>query len=310
MATHDPATTTGATDEQPPAAAQSKRVLLDQRTAAVLAQSPNLSTLSARILDALKRYRPVTVDGMDPALHWLPPHIAKSEWTALGNLVVAREKAAAFGDEATAAGGCVPGEKWMSLRLDGSNFSKVVKALRRRSVLEAEHRFSERFATCMQHCLRGLMEKVGAQIGYTQSDEMMLLIPPASVVRGEQQGHIRGGRVVKTATLAAAFVTVRVEKRAAGHTHLHTHTHTQTHTHTTHTHAQTKNRDRQTATQTDTGRKRQNREQRERQKQIETETDRERKLLRCLLRVLGAVKRCECVPFFVSPPSALSAYSA
>ena len=264
MATHDPATTTGATDEQPPAAAQSKRVLLDQRTAAVLAQSPNLSTLSARILDALKRYRPVTVDGMDPALHWLPPHIAKSEWTALGNLVVAREKAAAFGDEATAAGGCVPGEKWMSLRLDGSNFSKVVKALRRRSVLEAEHRFSERFATCMQHCLRGLMEKVGAQIGYTQSDEMMLLIPPASVVRGEQQGHIRGGRVVKTATLAAAFVTVRVEKRAAGRTHIYTHTHKHTHTHHTHTRRPKTETDRQRHRQTQAERDRTENRERDR----------------------------------------------
>ena len=33
--------------------------------------------------------------------------------------------------------------------------------------------------------------------GYTQSDEMTLVLASASVVRGEQQCHSHGGRVVK-----------------------------------------------------------------------------------------------------------------
>ena len=61
-------------------------------------------------------------------------------------------------------------------------------------------------ATAMQACLKGLMVKFNAKIGYTQSDEMCILIPPASVVRGEQQVHIRSGRAVKICTIAAGYV--------------------------------------------------------------------------------------------------------
>ena len=36
---------------------------------------------------------------------------------------------------------------------------------------------------------------------------MVLFIPPASIVRGEQQCHSRNGRVTKIATLAASLCT-------------------------------------------------------------------------------------------------------
>jgi hypothetical protein len=179
----------------------SKKQMLLLSTARILADAPDLVTLTTRVLEAMKRYKPVVVAGMDPALHWLPPHVSKSEWTAMGNLVVEREVAAGVA-------GSVGGERWVSLRLDGSGFSKVVQAMRRRGILEGTG-YSHRFAECMRHCLNGLMSKFGGVIGYTQSDEMMVLIPPASVVRGEQQVHPRSGRVVKTTTLAAGYVTVR-----------------------------------------------------------------------------------------------------
>merc|ERR1712070_155567 len=51
------------------------------------------------------------------------------------------------------------------------------------------------------------MEKFGAVVGYTQSDEMTLLVPPRRVVRGTQEVHMYGGRIVKLCTLAAAHVT-------------------------------------------------------------------------------------------------------
>ena len=41
----------------------------------------------------------------------------------------------------------------------------------------------------MRECLTALMDKVGAVYGFTQSDEMALLVPPAPVVRGVQQQH-------------------------------------------------------------------------------------------------------------------------
>ena len=106
--------------------------------------------------------------------------------------------------------------------------------------------YSNLFASCMQNCLRALMKKFSAKIGYacpcmatvmpcmvcgryaiviavenapppsttkknivryTQSDEMIVFIPPTNVVRGERQGHSHAGRVGKLTTLAAGFVT-------------------------------------------------------------------------------------------------------
>jgi hypothetical protein len=65
------------------------------------------------------------------------------------------------------------------------------------------------------------MERHAALCGYTQSDEMTLIIPPASVIRGVQQAHERSGRVLKIATLAAATVTAvfnaRVQVICASH---------------------------------------------------------------------------------------------
>ena len=156
-----------------------------------------LASLTEDVAGAIIQYRPVTVDGMDPALHYLPPHVQRTAWHALGDLVTAREKQARTN---------VPGERWISLRLDGSGFSKAVRAMRSRGILEPGG-YSERFAAAMVKCLQGLMAKFHAKIGYTQSDGIAVLIPPASVVRGEQQPHTNNERVAKLTTLAAGFVT-------------------------------------------------------------------------------------------------------
>ena len=54
---------------------------------------PTIEKLSDDILALLKKYKPVEVDGMDPALHYLAPHVPKVRWTELGDLVAGREKA-------------------------------------------------------------------------------------------------------------------------------------------------------------------------------------------------------------------------
>eukprot|EP00449_Zooxanthella_nutricula_P015585 CAMPEP_0198545932 /NCGR_PEP_ID=MMETSP1462-20131121/65758_1 /TAXON_ID=1333877 /ORGANISM="Brandtodinium nutriculum, Strain RCC3387" /LENGTH=300 /DNA_ID=CAMNT_0044276349 /DNA_START=200 /DNA_END=1102 /DNA_ORIENTATION=- len=151
------------------------------------------------IMHTLTTYDPVTVPNMDPSLHYLAPHVPKVTWTALGDLVSSREREPLQR---------VVGERWISLRLDGSGFSRAVRMLRNRGVLESTG-FSVRFANCMQSCLRSLMEKFQACLGFTQSDEMILFIPPTSVVRGERQVHIHSGRALKLCTLASGFVTAR-----------------------------------------------------------------------------------------------------
>merc|ERR1719498_1411587 len=99
---------------------------------------------------------------MDSSLHYLPPHVPKTMWNALGDLVTARERHSS---------GSVGGEYWVSLRLDGSGFSRTVKMMRHKGILESEG-FSDVFASCMQSSLYALMDHVHARVGYTQSDEM------------------------------------------------------------------------------------------------------------------------------------------
>eukprot|EP01045_Picozoa_sp_COSAG04_P024102 COSAG04_NODE_2963_length_3342_cov_2.451742_3_plen_283_part_00 len=159
----------------------------------------SLAELTADILGVLKQHKPVAAEGVDPSLHYRAPHINKQTWTALGDMIAARERSCT---------GSVAGDRWISLRLDGSGFSSAVRSMRRLGILEADG-FSARFAGAMVACLRGLMEKFSGSIGFTQSDEMIVFIPPASVVRGEQQPHSRNGRVTKITTLAAGYVTSR-----------------------------------------------------------------------------------------------------
>lgn len=169
--------------------------------AEVAQKAPNLAEHANFVLDLLKTHDPVVIEGMDPQLHYLAPNISKKQWNTMGDLVASREKSDHQPD--------VPGEQWFSLRLDGSGFSKAVKAMRQKGVLEHEG-FSDRFADCMRKSLRHLMEEMQGCLGFTQSDEMIVFIPPKGFLRsGERIGHVRNGRVMKICTLAAGIVTAK-----------------------------------------------------------------------------------------------------
>jgi len=164
-------------------------------------EGATMAELSNQILADLKRWSPVKVEDMPEDLHYLAPHVPKTAWTALGDQVAAREKNSSTQKS-------IDGSRWISLRLDGSNFSKTVRALRNKGLLEGDG-YSDRFAECMIVSMESLMQKFGAKIGYTQSDEMVVFIEPAKIVRGEQNCHARNGRVTKITTLAAGYVTAR-----------------------------------------------------------------------------------------------------
>lgn len=149
------------------------------------------------VLTLLRTRRSEGVPGMDPSLHYFAPHVNKATWSALGDLVAARE---------SSSFGSVPGDRWISLRLDGCGFSRTVRVLRHKGILEPEG-FSDTFASCMTSALQALMEHFHARLGYTQSDEMIVFLAPTNVVRGERQPHMRNGRVTKITSLAASFVT-------------------------------------------------------------------------------------------------------
>lgn len=163
---------------------------------------PNLRAEALKLLAELKTAQSRNT-GVDDSVYPAAPFLPKTTWTQIGNLVSSTEK--------ECSGARVPGDRWISLRLDGSGFSTLTRKFRRLGIFG--HGFCPRFATIMQECARVLMTKFNACYGYTQSDEMTLIIPPASIVRGEQQCHARSGRVVKTCTLAASLVTAMFNRR-------------------------------------------------------------------------------------------------
>eukprot|EP00754_Rhynchopus_humris_P038041 Rhum_TRINITY_DN20730_c0_g1::Rhum_TRINITY_DN20730_c0_g1_i1::g.171982::m.171982 len=174
--------------------------------------SDDSSDLTTRLDETLSRLRRDAdrrpeMPGLTDALHEMSPSLTRAAWASLGDEVRRRERE-------TSALVSVDGSQWISLRLDGSGFSKYLRVLRKAGVMEAG--FSATFAAAMQRCVQSLMEYVHGCVGYTQSDEMTVLIPPARVVRGEQQCHLRGGRVLKLCTLAAAHVTALFNHEVSG----------------------------------------------------------------------------------------------
>ncbi|CAK9010039.1 unnamed protein product [Durusdinium trenchii] len=175
----------------------------------------SIEELAKEINELLQERHPKKIPGVSDELYQLPPFIPKVQafsssrasfrsnektlkatWSRLGDVLRICE----FPNSQR-----ISGERFITLRLDGSGFSKLTKRLSSAGVFSQG--YSHDFAELMRYCCQSLMAKFSATCAYTQSDEMTLVIPAASVVRGEQQCHSHGGRVVKLCTLAAAHVT-------------------------------------------------------------------------------------------------------
>ena len=170
----------------------------------VLVPTSSLRTIAERTVQLLKERQPSKIDGVRPELHPLPPFIHKAHWTDLGDAIVEAERQTKV---------AIPGHQWISLRCDGTGFSKLTKRLKRAKILEQG--YSTTFGNIMVKCCRALMTKFNAKCGYTQSDEITVLIAPTSIVRGEQQPHIYSGRVQKLVSLASSIVTAQFNHEIA-----------------------------------------------------------------------------------------------
>lgn len=138
-------------------------------------------------------------------LHYNGPSVSKKLWNELGDLVSSRERVESLFTH-NAGSGKIDGSRWFSLRLDGSGFSKTMKALRSMKVIR-ESGFSPVIANVMQHVTEKLMRQFGCILGYTQSDEIILFVAAKGVdtKTGEQKQHDRNGRMVKIGSLAAGY---------------------------------------------------------------------------------------------------------
>lgn len=157
-----------------------------------------LAEISTYICTLLKERHPQNITDVPPSLHPLPPFINKDDWTILGDAIKIAERPTSS---------IIPGDKYISLRCDGTGFSKYLRILRREGIFPKG--FSQEFATIMCDCVQTLMTKFHAKCGYTQSDEMTVILEPQRVIRDVQQPHNYNGRVQKLCSLAAATVTAR-----------------------------------------------------------------------------------------------------
>ena len=130
-------------------------------------------------------------------LHYIPPSIEPEKWLKLGDYITKNEKKLEN----------IQGKNWYTLRLDGHGFSKTIKQMRKTCLLPEKNGYSEIFASIMIESTKKLMKKFNANTGYTQSDEIIIFIPPCNIIRGKQQEHIFNGRIQKICSLAASFVT-------------------------------------------------------------------------------------------------------
>lgn len=157
----------------------------------------DLKSLVLELNESIRTRHPPRIQGLSRDEHELAPYIPKGQWARLGDAIKVAERPTST---------AVPGEKWISLRCDGTGFSKFLPRLRAQGVLP-ESGFSDQLAEIMQKTCRALMEKFHATCGFTQSDEMTVLIAPANIVRGVQQCHPYNGRIQKLCSLAAATAT-------------------------------------------------------------------------------------------------------
>ena len=121
----------------------------------------SLKAIAASISLDLKRAEPRRFDGD----YVMPPFIPKPQWTELGDALSQAEKY---------SGNNIPGNKYITLRLDGSGFSKMLPKLRRAKAFSPG--YSEDFGRIMRECCISLMEQFNCLCGYTQSDEITVII--------------------------------------------------------------------------------------------------------------------------------------
>jgi tRNA(His) 5'-end guanylyltransferase len=159
------------------------------------------STTDGETLDSLVRgvYSRLTssTQSEQTGSHRLPPFVPKPVWTQLGDRLRAKESPEKN----------VTGDKYITLRLDGGGFSKYLKVLKRHGILEEG--FSSTLAMVMQRCLVLLMDRFNAFCGFTQSDEMTVVIAPMREINGVRQPHRYNGRVTKITTTVASLVSTK-----------------------------------------------------------------------------------------------------
>jgi tRNA(His) 5'-end guanylyltransferase len=156
------------------------------------ADTPSIITDSIDIYDIITKSEDFSVDGITIEHYEFGPKIPKSIWEIIGTKVSNKEKEMKI---------CVEPDKFITLRFDGNNFSKVIPKLKIAGFLE--HGYSKTFATIMQGATQKVMKKFNAIYGFTQSDEITIIIPSTN----KDGTHIFDGRRDKLISLGASCIS-------------------------------------------------------------------------------------------------------
>ncbi len=125
------------------------------------------------------------------------PGISKKWYTILGDKLNLNEKTTPI--EAS-------GDKFISLRLDGKNFSSVIPKLKKLAIFSQG--FSTEFAQIMINSMNYLSDYFqGVLYGFTQSDEITIIINKCNLINGCYEPHEYSGRKDKLISLSASLVT-------------------------------------------------------------------------------------------------------
>ena len=147
----------------------------------------------------------------DNPTEWeLPPILPRPVWIQLGEALQHMENISTEN---------IPGHYWITLRCDGSHFSRLKQALLDINVFtipdddDTNNRggMSREYTEIMQACSRYMLEYFsGAAVcAYTHSDEVTILIKPTPVIEGKRQTHVHGGRPAKLISLTASKLTAQ-----------------------------------------------------------------------------------------------------
>ncbi|CAE8608597.1 unnamed protein product [Polarella glacialis] len=150
-------------------------------------------------MDALRLQSP---DG-----HQLQPVSPLVTWAELGQLLAAKEDPPAL-----------HGDKWVTLRLNACLFGSFTHHLQAAGVTEPG--YSVEIGQAMQACCRAIMDSTGADLGYTYSDKIVIVMAPRRKLEGGGlAAFLHNGRVQKCvstmASVATAFINSCLRDKAA-----------------------------------------------------------------------------------------------
>ena len=110
-----------------------------------------MKQLAREVQELLETRKPRRIEGLEPEMYRLPPFIPKHVWTQLGDALRKSENPNVQE---------VPGERCITLRLDGKGFSNFTRRMTSLGVFPRG--YSQEFADMMRECCQSLMTKFNA----------------------------------------------------------------------------------------------------------------------------------------------------